>query len=136
MFAGPWQTVNRTRPRKSTIRQALATLGAWLAPPQCVLCDRPGLVGPVDLCADCLAGLPRTAAAESGVAGDFERLCCPWRFEFPIDALVRALKFQGERCHARVLGTLLARERLRDPAPLPDRIVPVPLHPRRLRERG
>lgn len=114
----------------------LGALGAWLAPPQCVLCDRPGLMGPVDLCAACLADLPRALATDLRVASDFELLCCPWRFEFPIDALVRALKFQGERGHARLLGTLLARERLGDAAPLPDRIVPVPLHALRLRERG
>ena len=63
-------------------------------------------------------------------------ICRPWSFDFPVDSLVRALKFRGERCHARILGTLLARERLRCAAPLPDWVVPVPLHPLRLRQRG
>jgi hypothetical protein len=34
---------------------------------------------------------------------------------------VRALKFQGKRLHTRLLGTLRARERLSDAAPLLDR---------------
>ncbi len=40
------------------LRAGLATL---LAPPQCVLCDAPGLPGPIDLCAGCLAALPRNS---------------------------------------------------------------------------
>lgn len=113
-----------------------SALGAALAPPCCVLCDRPGLPGPIDLCSDCLAELPRAPADAAFDTEIFERVCCPWRFEFPVDALVRALKFHGERAHARLLGRLLARERLRCAAPLPDLVVPVPLHALRLRERG
>jgi ComF family protein len=113
-----------------------AALGAVLAPPSCVLCDQPGLPGPIDLCADCLAELPRAPADAQFDTEVFERVCCPWRFEFPVDALVRALKFHGERAYARLLGTLLARERLCCAAPLPDLVVPVPLHALRLRGRG
>lgn len=114
----------------------LRALGSLLAPPQCVLCDEPGMPGPVDLCHACLADLPRAAPEGSFLADAFELVCCPWSFDFPVDALVRTLKFRGERAHARILGTLLARERWRDAAPLPHRVVPVPLHPARLRQRG
>lgn len=121
--------------------RCLSACASFLAPPTCVLCDAPGMPGPIDLCADCLADLPRIAAEDAFVSREFACICCPWRFGFPIDELVRALKFHGERAYARLLGTLLARERLQiatDVAavPLPQRIVPVPLHPRRLRERG
>ena len=136
MFGGGRSTVNFGRPTKSTTRRLLGALAAFLAPPMCVLCDRPGLAGPVDLCAACLGELPRAAGDVPALAAGFERACCPWSFDFPVDALVRALKFNGERCHARVLGTPLARERALDPAPLPDLVVPVPLHPLRLRARG
>ncbi|MGH8254376.1 MAG: ComF family protein, partial [Steroidobacteraceae bacterium] len=133
---------------QSTIepRRLLAACAAFLVPPRCVLCDAPGMnapgrAGPLDLCADCLAGLPRTAAGDAFQSRAFSHICCPWRFEFPVDELVRALKFHGERTYARVLGTLLARERMElaadaEAAPLPGLIVPVPLHPLRLRERG
>jgi ComF family protein len=114
----------------------LAACGSFLAPPRCVLCEEPGLPGPIDLCAACLAELPRTDPGDEFQSRAFELVCCPWRFEFPIDALVRALKFHGERAYARLLGTLLARERAQCAALLPDLIVPVPLHATRLRERG
>jgi len=130
------QSVNQKRPRKSTIVRVGAWLGTVLAPPQCVLCDRAGLPGPIDLCADCLADLPRNATAYTRGAAAYELICCPWGFEFPIDELVRALKFRGERSYARLLGTLLARERQGCDLALPQRVIPVPLHPRRLRERG
>lgn len=90
----------------------------------------------MDLCAACLALLPRAAPPDPALCSNFDVICCPWRFDFPVDALVRALKFRGERSFARLLGTLLARERLHCTAPLPDRVVPVPLHPLRLRQRG
>jgi ComF family protein len=136
MFAGSGHSVNLALHRKSTWRRMLAALGSLLAPPICAICDRAGLSGPVDLCADCLAGLPRPAAEDLVLAGDYALVCCPWSFEYPVDVLVRALKFHGERCHARILGTLLARERARHPTPLPQLVVPVPLHPLRLRTRG
>ena len=136
MFAGSCHSVNLDRPMKSTWRRLFGALGSMIAPPQCVLCDQPGLPGPVDLCAACLAGLPRPAGDEPVAGGDFTLVCCPWSFDFPVDALVRALKFRGERCHARLLGTLLARERARHDAPFPKLVIPVPLHPLRLRARG
>ena len=136
MFAGSCRSVNLDRPLKSTLRRLCAALGSVIAPPQCVLCDQPGLAGPVDLCAECLAEFPRPAGDGPIPGGDFALVCCPWSFDFPVNALVRALKFHGERCHARLFGTLLARERARHGAPLPELVVPVPLHPLRLRLRG
>ena len=136
MFAGSCRSVNLDRPMKSTLRRLVGALGALVAPPQCVLCDQPGLAGPVDLCAACLAELPRPAGDGPIPGGDFALVCCPWSFDFPVNALVRALKFHGERCHARLFGTLLARERARHGPPLPELVVPVPLHPLRLRLRG
>jgi ComF family protein len=141
MFASAPSTVNQKAQPRSTIRRLLVACGNFLVPPGCVLCDAPGLAGPLDLCAACLAGLPRLAPVDAFESRAFARICCPWRFEFPIDEWVRALKFRGERTYARVFGTLLARERMQvvvdaEAAPLPHWVVPVPLHPRRLRERG
>lgn len=136
MFASLPGTVNLTVHKKSTWTRGLAALGSLLAPPICVLCGRPGLPGPLDLCAGCLVTFPRGPEGDPLPTGEYELVCCPWRFEFPVDALVRSLKFHGERCHARVLGTLLARERARCAAPRPALVIPVPLHPLRLRARG
>jgi ComF family protein len=136
MFRALPLSVNQKTPGKLTIARVRATLGALLVPPNCLLCGAAGLPGPIDLCAGCLADLPGNASPlQSEIAG-YQLICCPWQFAFPIDELVRGLKFHGERCHARLLGTLLARTRLTSPLPLPQRVVPVPLHPRRLAERG
>ena len=107
------------------------------------MCGAPGQVrlpalawrGPLDLCAACQADLPRSPAWQSPITG-FDRVCCPWAYRWPVDQLVRALKFSGERSHARLFGTLLALERQALGAPWPQLLVPVPLHPLRLSERG
>jgi ComF family protein len=53
-----------------------------------------------------------------------------------MDFLIRRLKFNGRLSHARLLGELLADALAARGSPWPDCIVPVPLHPLRLRERG
>jgi ComF family protein len=50
--------------------------------------------------------------------------------------LVQALKFRGHLPTARLLGELLCEHTERKCTSTPDCIVPVPLHPTRLRERG
>jgi ComF family protein len=55
-----------------------------------------------------------------------------------VDALIRDLKYRGQLSHASVLGQATARRWLRQHARPPevDALLPVPLHPARLRERG
>jgi ComF family protein len=55
-------------------------------------------------------------------------------YAFPVDALLHSLKYQGNLAMASVLADLLTARI--DPDALPDFIVPMPLHPARLRERG
>ena len=71
-------------------------------------------------------------------AGDdtLVRTCSFFKYAYPIDHFIRAIKFRGERVFARVLGELLARELRVRRWELPDCIVPMPLHSARLRERG
>ncbi len=59
-----------------------------------------------------------------------------FRYQDPIPELIAGLKFRHRLNLGRLLGTLLADHLSRQAGPLPDAIVPVPLHPRRLRERG
>jgi ComF family protein len=57
----------------------------------------------------------------------------PFEYAAPLDGYVHALKYRGARNVGRALGLLLApAARMGDV----DALVPVPLHPRRLRERG
>lgn len=59
-------------------------------------------------------------------------------YESPIIQLITQLKFQFQLYHAEALGSMMAKRlpHWYDTTPLPDLILPVPLHPLRLRERG
>lgn len=103
------------------------------------------------LCADCDADLPRLPAARcprcalaapaGAVCGRclaqppaYDATVAALAYEFPADVLVQALKFRGELALAPLLGALLAARLPRGARA--DYIVPVPLAPARLRERG
>ncbi len=119
----------------------------WMRP-DCVLCG--GLADGTMLCAPCLASLPRASVAACPRCGvpsggalcgaclrdppAFDRTVAALVYEFPVDKLVQALKYGQRLALARLLGLLLA-ERVAG-APRPDVLIPMPLHPARLAERG
>jgi ComF family protein len=53
-----------------------------------------------------------------------------------VDHLLKRLKFSGELALGSLLGELLAEQMALRTDPLPQQLIPVPLHPARLRERG
>jgi ComF family protein len=100
-----------------------------LLPPRCVLCNSGLTTG--SFCGGCLADLPWLEPAPDA------RLRAALQYEYPVDRLVAAAKFQRQLWAARALGELLARALARHPPPAaPEHLVPVPLHRGRLRERG
>ena len=56
------------------------------------------------------------------------------QYVFPIDAMIHSLKYQGNLAVAPILANLLLAKM--NHCPLPDVIIPVPLHPTKLQERG
>jgi len=141
------------------VYQWLETIHSRLLPAVCLFCGAPGAARGRDLCAGCAADLPRNdhacprcaeplpAEAPAGaVCGRcrrappaFAAAFAPYRYEWPLDRLVVALKFQHRLAAARVLGTLLAEAlalRIAAGAARPQAIVPVPLHAQRLAARG
>jgi ComF family protein len=60
----------------------------------------------------------------------------PFLYEPPISKLIQAIKFNGKIKYAHLLGELMAKEILARDMPLPELIIPVPLHPARQRKRG
>ncbi|MEA3640690.1 MAG: ComF family protein [Lamprobacter sp.] len=70
----------------------------------------------------------------------FDRCIAAFRYEDPLPALVGGIKFQSKLNLIRLLGDLLADAladaRRRPGWQPPDAILPVPLHPQRLRVRG
>jgi ComF family protein len=124
-------------------------------PPLCPVCD--GLLGAGrrdPLCGRCWEGLERILPPWCrccGIPQGVEGLCGACRSRRPRFAYARAalrygeiareaihaFKFGGRRGLANPLGDLLAGLGLRAlPGAAPDLLVPVPLHPRRARERG
>lgn len=116
------------------------TLG--IAPPVCVLCGAPGQAGGepwgLDLCSHCQAACPRPTATSCSGGQPANPPGCDaisvlFLYQPPVDRLITQLKFNLDPVPARVLAMLFAREM---PDVRPQFIVPMPLHPLRLRERG
>ncbi|NCC26685.1 MAG: ComF family protein [Gammaproteobacteria bacterium] len=139
-------------------RFGTSRLMAALFPPTCVLCGAPGIAtaGGRDLCPGCMAELPynRDACIQCAIpfespmplgvrcaacqrhAPPFDTSLAAFRYETAIPSLVVGVKFRGRLNLARLLGQCLAdRVREADP-PRPEVLLPVPLHPSRLRTRG
>ena len=130
-----------------------AALHHWLFPPLCLLCGAAGTRGR-DLCTGCSADLPRNhnpcaacalplAPGQSGFCPHcrlhpppFEYTFAPLVYRPPLDHLIGRLKFGGRLSYARLLGDFFALSFAESSLALPDCIIPVPLHPQRLRERG
>ncbi|QAU24486.1 ComF family protein [Dyella sp. M7H15-1] len=128
----------------------LSHLHHWLLPWRCLLCGDADANG-MDLCADCAAELPRNTHCCQRCAlplpmsvplcGRCQRKVPPWdaawapfRYAWPLDWLETRFKFSRDLAAGRALTTLWQREAC--PVTLPRMIIPVPLHHRRLRERG
>lgn len=129
----------------------------WLLPGTCIACRKPSDRS-FDLCAGCEAGLARIDLPCRGCALPLppgrhqSRLCgtclrprrpirqmvAGFAYEDPVRTLIGHFKYHGKLQHGRVLTTLLEaaiREYYAD-SPLPQLLLPVPLHTSRLRERG
>lgn len=115
---------------------AAQTLNATLLPATCCLCGFPGVRSGFDLCVICRDLLPSEPIRRNVHPIHFVRALVPFRYAHPVDQLIRALKFQGERRHARVLGRLLADAHRNGDDPLPEALIPLPLHSSRHRTRG
>lgn len=136
----------------SILRDRMLRLQPRLRPVSaCLLCEQAAEDG--RLCGDCLADLPwnlhacpacaQPVPAGQGLCGACDRrrppqtrTLAPLRYEFPVDHLVAGLKYRGRLAHAPLLGHLLADAVREAGGPLPDLLLPVPLHDRRLGERG
>jgi ComF family protein len=140
--------INRRRVFTARLDEVKGKLIDFLFPPRCVGCGSEG----VFVCASCQAGLSRLASpicptcSKPLAQADSCPYCRKWKLEidgirspFAFEGLARKavhqLKYGHFKALAAPLGQLLAEylEAERMPA---DVLVPVPLHSRRLRERG
>jgi len=120
-----------------------------LFPPACLLCGATSSTQP--LCAGCRAGLPwhrqpqcpqcAIPTPDGQMCGAclqhppaFDRTQAALTYAFPIDQMIPRLKYHGQLAIAPVLGACLAEAV--EHAPRPDRLIAMPLHAIRIRERG
>ena len=126
-----------------------------LYPPACLLCGAKGHGG-LDLCEGCgrdlphntkpcrRCALPLPAGAGAGaLCGRCQTEapifgCChgALRYEGVVRHLVGCLKFDGKLPQGQLLSRLLGDYLVSRQAQMPELLLPVPLHPRRLRQRG
>jgi len=118
-------------------------------PQSCVFCRGPE--ARTGICPGCRADLPGREAERCPVCADlspggqrcgrclseppaYSRVVTAVSYQFPADAAIQRLKYAGALHLARPLGALLAECVATEP--MPDLILPMPLSPQRLRERG
>ena len=124
-------------------------------PPRCVLCGSQGF-NDRDICVSCYRKLPWIESACSQcaiplVSGSTATLKCGqclrqppafdhstslFRYQDDAIKLIQQLKFNEKLVNSRLLGSLLTSAIENGTVELPDLIVPVPLHKKRLRQRG
>ena len=116
------------------------------------------------LCPGCGADHPGGCAICDDKLSQYARIICPYRYTFPLNRMIQALKYGHDRVMGRVLGELLAyglrQEESREArgryavsssegavtspgispdissGTSPDIVIPVPLHANRLAQRG
>lgn len=129
----------------------------FLLPGTCVLCRRP-TGRDHDLCRSCESALPRITrpcprcalplppGVRPGMScgtclvspPPFTRLVAPINYSPAVAALITGFKYHGHLGKGRVLTDLLGSHirQVYGENDLPDLLLPVPLHPRRIRQRG
>jgi len=132
-----------------TLRKLTRVVADVIVPPRCALC---GLItGSGACCEPCEADFTinsdacRTCArplAGGGVCGACQRrpppfaaVVAPYRYDYPLDAVIRGFKFRGRSQHAAVLRELMVHSAHALPRDL-DALVAMPMHWRRRATRG
>ncbi|MBL8632252.1 MAG: ComF family protein [Myxococcales bacterium] len=108
-----------------------------LAPPVCAACDEPLHQPNVLLCADCAALCEPCPAQTMPLVPGAPHCLSRFAYGGPVQTALLRLKWQGRDDLARPLGLLLRPILLEMLQTFEaDWLVPIPLHPQRLRERG
>jgi ComF family protein len=130
-------------------------LKAWCLPPICILCHQPS-DRPEDLCQGCKDDMPILPQTCPRCAKTFTTLANPcgeclrkpppfdaafalFSYQKPVTKMIMDLKFQSGLVNANILGAWMGaaiRDTWYRTSPLPEVIIPMPLHAKRLRERG
>lgn len=121
-----------------------------LFPQSCILCNNAN-GGDFGLCANCLSDLPfhqtpccpqcGLPSANNLICGaciastpDFDLTHALFRYEYPVSQLLQHYKYSHQLDLAETFAKLLMQRITAQT--LPDLLIPMPLHPKRLKERG
>ena len=133
----------------------LVSIQRFLFPGSCMICRRDTTSGR-DLCHHCATqlpcnsracrrcALPLPAGSKAGAlcggcqthTRPYDRVIAPWLYDGEIRHLHLAFKFERRLAAGRLLADLLCDTIEERQLQLPELLVPVPLHPSRVRERG
>lgn len=131
----------------------------WALPVNCVFCGLRTEAAQPNICPECTADLPwlenacircgmplSSTIGSEAVCGHclkhpppYHTLHTLFSYQFPVDQLILRLKFQQQFIYARLLGELLAKycaQYYTTQALRPAILLPMPLHVKRLRQRG
>ncbi len=134
------------------------TFMEFVFPRICCFCSSELQKSKIDLCLDCKNSLPfvqdrcyqcglRLEKINEAILCEkcqnkvppFSRLCALFSYDPPVTKLVTGLKFNNQLAYGRILSDLLieaVETQWYKNTPLPDAIIPMPLHIKRLRTRG
>lgn len=122
-----------------------------ILPQTCLLCDKKFYAmrkrknSKINLCDDCIDLLPKKSLKSNNNLKHFSdvlynNIIVPFVYDMPIDYFILQLKFHNKLIYANLLGTLLAdylcEYYAKHNLTYPQIIVPIPLHKKRLQERG
>ena len=136
------------------LTKIIRQLPGWLLPTSCALCGKIGTM----LCDQCQKIVPwhKHACQRCGnsltdienINSDcgkrlsnpppFTRMIVLFQYDKPITKLITGLKFQHKLVYARLLGNLLSQQiqQHHHNQTMPECLIPVPLHTKRIHERG
>jgi ComF family protein len=142
------------------LKKLINKIHHWLVPYTCVLCGS-SENNTQDLCLSCKEELPwiehtcircshpleklSLEQSNNQTCGEclkkppcYDKAFALFRYQKPIDKLIINLKFHQKLLYAKLLGELMAESltTFYKNDHLPEIIIPVPLHPQRLKERG
>lgn len=145
----------------TTIQQLLgnycATFAGWLLPYSCVICSAETQESKMDLCQQCQTELPWISNACSQCANPlphkthsnycgrclrqpppFDCTIALFHYQDPVSHLISNLKFHNKLIYADIFGKLVTQKLAKhyQGKNKPELIIPVPLHRKRLIERG
>lgn len=135
------------------LQQSFNSIINYLLPQNCFLC---GHLSDLVLCECCLQSLPylqhhcqrcgKELSTKDNICGAclvklplYKQVRAIFKYEYPVDKLIHAAKFEKNLAILDYLGKEMSKQlsiQLSTKCDLPDVLIPVPLHPQRLRERG